>query len=637
MIISKAIFIVLFLFIEFVAFSQEILEPLISNPELEGQPVSAAHLKSASTKSLLLPFFDDFSNIKNIRPSDSLWNGNTVYVNAQYGKMPVSIGVASFDALDENGVLYANKSKSLFRADSLTSKPINLNYPGDKSIYLSFYYQPGGFGEIPEVSDSLFLQFWAPSQKKWHNVLKIPGISSASSPARNVFKLAMINVIDTAYLQDGFKFQFYNYASLIVANTPAGKNGNNDIWNIDYVYMNINRDLTDTIMRDAAIVYPIKSLLMEYESMPWRHFKADFMSSKTSLIVKNNNAFSSSIYQKYNIVETQSGEYYLNPPDNRRTLNEFQTDTLTSDIDSYIAGVSYPERIQDGADFRIKISLETDDDNSKKVNDTTEYHQIFSNYYAYDDGTSEIGYGIGGENAEGALIAYKFKLENPDSLQAITIFFNERIPSKLDADFDKRFTFCVWKDNGGVPDTAAIYREVVGEYPQGAAHWETIRLKKAIYLTSIFYIGIEQKSAYFPNIGYDVNRVSNDKLFFSTGPYIMPDGKTSGFWDKSKASSGALMIRPYVGKYSDVFNSARKISTTKFDIYPNPSSSFINIQSNTIPDKAKIEIIDLTGKLVLVGQYSGRQIDIRNLSNGLYLIRIQAANGAVFNSKFIKR
>ncbi len=57
------------------------------------------------------------------------------------------------------------------------------------------------------------------------------------------------------------------------------------------------------------------------------------------------------------------------------------------------------------------------------------------------------------------------------------------------------------------------------------------------------------------------------------------------------------------------------------DIYPNPSSGYINISSHEIIES--ISIIDFFGKIVLVDEnYDGNQINIKELKNGIYLAKI---------------
>ena len=128
------------------------------------------------TTPLQLPFVDDFSNYTGY-PNPNLWQDCYGYVNRTFAICPPNMGTVTLDALDENGRVYAYADREGFNADMLTSQPIRLDYnftsnhpmyAGD-SIYLSFYYQPGGgtlsglewerIGNKPEGHDSLILEF----------------------------------------------------------------------------------------------------------------------------------------------------------------------------------------------------------------------------------------------------------------------------------------------------------------------------------------------------------------------------------------------------------------------------------------------------------------------------------------------
>lgn len=67
-------------------------------------------------------------------------------------------------------------------------------------------------------------------------------------------------------------------------------------------------------------------------------------------------------------------------------------------------------------------------------------------------------------------------------------------------------------------------------------------------------------------------------------------------------------------------------------IYPNPTSGFIRLNTTSIP--VKIEIIDLLGKTVLKN-YKTKQIDISDLKNGVYYIKISFSSKRIIN-KIIK-
>jgi ELWxxDGT repeat protein len=69
--------------------------------------------------------------------------------------------------------------------------------------------------------------------------------------------------------------------------------------------------------------------------------------------------------------------------------------------------------------------------------------------------------------------------------------------------------------------------------------------------------------------------------------------------------------------------SINSISKTSVSVYPNPTSSFINIKSETAI--TKIEIFDLLGKQILTtGTQS--QLDVSNYQSGIYLLKLYSDN-----------
>ena len=68
-------------------------------------------------------------------------------------------------------------------------------------------------------------------------------------------------------------------------------------------------------------------------------------------------------------------------------------------------------------------------------------------------------------------------------------------------------------------------------------------------------------------------------------------------------------------------------------LYPNPTSDVLNIE--TQQKISKIEIYDLSGKLLKTADGKNKQVSVSQLNKGMYVIRIYTENGVV-NSKFIK-
>ena len=158
--------------------AQEVLTGLSYNPVLVNQEKN----KTKDATPIYLPFFDDFSNYTGY-PKSSLWADRQAFVNNSYPFCPPSIGVATLDALDENGMIYTHAETQAFGADTLTSNPIRMDYNNvyhrpmqiSDSVYFSFYYQPGGasrsyppvewerIGDKPETDDSLVVEFGYPT------------------------------------------------------------------------------------------------------------------------------------------------------------------------------------------------------------------------------------------------------------------------------------------------------------------------------------------------------------------------------------------------------------------------------------------------------------------------------------------
>ncbi|MCX6223597.1 MAG: hypothetical protein NTV01_02385, partial [Bacteroidia bacterium] len=244
--------------------AQERLVSVASNPVLmkSHRPVP---IKSGIPDTLQLPFLEDFSNSSPF-PDSNRWTDSNVYINRSFAINPPTCGVATFDAIDSSGAVYSHATVESFRADTLTSRPVNLFFPSDTTIYLSFYYQPQGLGDAPEPGDSLVVEFFAPESKRWSRIWSTPGT------ALHDFRIVMINITNSRFLQKGFRFRFSNYASLAPSYEPSLK-VNADHWNIDYVYLNKGRHYNDSIMKDASLVKPVGSLLLNYTAMPWEHFR----------------------------------------------------------------------------------------------------------------------------------------------------------------------------------------------------------------------------------------------------------------------------------------------------------------------------------------------------------------------------
>ncbi|MDD2634565.1 MAG: T9SS type A sorting domain-containing protein [Bacteroidales bacterium] len=559
--------------------------------------ISNRHTKALDT--INLPFFDDFSN-SYIYPDSTKWIDKFAYINKDYAVNPISMGVASLDAIDNFGAVYSHlPSLSSGIADYLTSAPINLELAVADSVYLSFFYQAGGNGNLPEVRDSLVLQFKSPTTD-WESVWNVAGGEVIDS-----FKLALIPIIDTVYLVKGFQFRLLNYAS-ISSNYEPSWIINTDVWNIDFVKLDKNRTWDDTLANDVAFIKDFGSKLIGWESVPWNHFK-DY----TGSLVNDSLTFS---YKSTYGTETMNV--------NRRViisdiLGDTPTYSMLEDNENilplqtleYTRPIPYnfTSSSEDSARFLLKGYLKIDGAEDYAIyrwNDTSYYYQNFYNYYAYDDGTAEKGYGISGQGTAYSSLACKFTPLKADTLKGVYIYFNQT----LNEANRKYFFLTIWGDNDGIPGDT-IYQKIGVKpfYSDEINGYLYYSLDTSIYIDTTFYIGWVKTTDDMLNCGYDLNNNAGSKVFYNV----------SGEW-QSSAYDGSMMIRPVFGYVKSPAAFKPEIVKSEYQIYPNPASDYVRIMSD-IPVEF-VQIYDATGRLVR--QFDGREeVFVGDLEQGTYFIR----------------
>lgn len=608
------------------AFAQAVLTDLQVNPVVAKKWQQVKAYRSSSSAKMVqpaldtLPFLDDFSK-ESVYPDSSMWIGRSVYVNRTYPVAPLSIGVATFDGVDSTGYPYDFTASGISTgvADRLTSIPINLGkYFAPDSVYFSFFYQSQGRGNAPEAADSLILQFKRPTTGTWDQVWAHKGyaiwdqnLNKALSKDTN-FHAVILPVIDTAYLHDGFQFRFINHATL---------SGNLDHWNIDYVYLKNNRTQADTIFEDVAFVYDPLSLLKKYQAMPWEQYIPSEL--KDSLTRR----LSTSIRNSYKVTKNTQYKYYI-------------YDNTPAKVDSFIAGsFNVDPYVPNGMctyapfanpPFKYVIPLLSDSEvytweNILKstpdfdgYNDTVRFYQKFYNYYAYDDGTAERGYGLSGTNPK---LAVRFTLNVADTLKAIKLFFNPLLTNTS----VYSFRLAVWADNGGLPGNL-IYKDsvVTPVYDKaGVNEFHNYRLSnEALVLApGTYYFGWMQTTVatQLLNVGFDLNINSQSNTFM----YL------SSSWQQSD-KNGTVMLRPVFGKSFSVAGiHTQQTADINFEVYPNPAQDMLNINFNDRFKLGNIQIsmIDMYGKTVWAeNNFTSTSIDVSHLAQGLYFLKVTGPN-----------
>jgi hypothetical protein len=86
-------------------------------------------------------------------------------------------------------------------------------------------------------------------------------------------------------------------------------------------------------------------------------------------------------------------------------------------------------------------------------------------------------------------------------------------------------------------------------------------------------------------------------------------------------------------------SSVTSFANQNISIFPNPASDFIQIQFQSSVENTRIELLDLSGRVVRSINTRNEQnmvLSVSDLSSGLYMISIQSANGIVSKPVMVK-
>ncbi len=625
-----------------IGLAQEVLLPLSGNPLLNKKKTARHQLKS-TVEAVKLPFIDDFSNYS-LYPDSNLWADNYVFVNTQFAINPPTIGVATFDALNQNGIIYPSALISQFSSDTLTSQPIRLDSvftPALKaiklsdSLYFSFYFQPAGgrgaawerLGDAPEAEDSLVLEFYCPvcqADTQWNRIWSTKGmpLDTIFKADSNYFKYVIIPINDTAkYYKNGFRFRFRNYSSLGNNIIPSWA-GNCDQWNIDYVYLGISRTINDTVRKDLTFIERAPSFLKNYQSMPASQFVASEINDTISNKISNLDGIAHASSYKYEI-RNQLGNVVANYDGGFFNIDSYWTNGYQQYNFHARPPVVYnfPLAVGTKSWYEIRhLFKEGISQDFRPQNDTNIFIQKFDDYYAYDDGTAENGYGL---TPAGSKLAYQFNLNKTDTLVAVEIYFN----STLNNSNLKYFNLCVWNDNGSGKPGDTIYRSnpILPIENTENNKFQKYILNRNLIVNGKIYVGMIQTTDDNLNIGFDRNTSSESHIFYNS----------SGNWNQSFLK-GSLMIRPVFGVEYLGINEMQKGNFT-FEIFPNPLKNDnlqIKLQSNTNIQNQdySLQIFDILGNKVYQSVFEN-QIMLSNFSNGVYFIKVSNVSDGIQQTK----
>lgn len=579
--------------------AQEIITPLRSNPLQAHQ--NAAFRIANQLDTLNLPFVDDFSNSQ-VSPAKSRWTDRFVFINMDMADGPPTLGVATFDGLNQFGVAYDIFSSTASGvADRLTSQALNLN--GDDaadSIYLSFFWQPAGLCDPPEATDSLTLDFFG-NDGIWHSVWAVTGTTNRP------FKQAFVGVKDSLFFHQGFRFRFTSHGNLT---------GNVDVWHLDYVRMARNRTSTDTLITDVGFKSRPTSLLNLYQEMPFKQFKADSVRYKAA----NHSVVARNLSEVRNVAYKFTTRNFLtNVVLVDAAFQSISPFPSLSDVTFSYANFPIGNAPSDSLTLQTTYLLQNNPD-FLASNDTVRRFQRFWNHFAYDDGTAETGYGL---NIIGGSIAYKFYVPTPDTLRGMWMYFTQAAENAALELFNLKVWSFIGENQFTGSESQLAQQELLRpRYADSLGQFMYFALDTPVVVRDSFYVGWQQLTPRLLNIGLDRNNDPQNVKWFNT----------QGQWNPSLIT-GSWMIRPVLGGPLVYPTAMPKITRLQTQVYPNPTSDYVHI--NCECEVVQWCIKDMTGRVVLQGVELSGPIAVGDLPSGMYLVEVNDKRGFYNRQKLI--
>lgn len=576
----------------------------------------------ARDEPLTLPFFDDFSTYRG-NPDTLLWakEGGT-FINNEFGLAPISLGFATFDGLDFQGNPYdfsgvVNTAVGL--TDTLVSCPIDLSgfSPAD-SVYISFYWQEEGFGENPDIEDSLRLQF-KDEQGVWRTAWKQTG-GEATLP----FSQVLVGLKSPDYFFEAFQFRFQSFGR---------QSGAYDVWHLDYVYMNSNRSYDDFYTDEIACSQNPNFILNRYTAMPVNQFFANPSNEIASQLKTTINNLS------------QPSE--IDAPSYRCILTDLRSNTEIAELANTAAFVIQGDErdfeitadipadvlnpTTDALEIEAKFILSTGDNTSQippidlRRNDTITSLTVLDDYYAYDDGSAEYGAGV---NQRFGQVAVRFELNEPDLLTDVLIHITQLERNLI----GQTFNLVVWESIGGAQDSILYKVNVPIRYAEERNGLLSINeiLQEISSLNSFepveiegeFYIGWEQTVNDLMTVGYDRNNDASSEIFFNVG------NEWSSF-EAEEEERGSLLIRPVFGEATVITAQDPEPEEFQFTVFPNPTQDRLFMKGD-LP--FRVDILDAQGVLCKSASLQDvpgtiQEVSLANLPSGLYLLKAYYQSG----------
>ncbi len=459
------------------------------------------------SQSITLPFFDDFSLNKTSIPNPKLWKNGGVSINNTFPINQPSVNVATFDSRNAAGIPYNFSNKFAYGStDTLTSVAIDLSgLVAKDSVYLSFYWEAKGLGELPDSDDSLVVSFLN-NKNQWKTIWRQEGIS------KDAFTQKILAVNQAEYLHKNFQFRF---------ETRGRQSGAFDMWHVDFVYLNKQRRLKDIYTQDIALRGFKNSYLKRYSAMPLRQYLVNpsaETNSSMEVLVSALQRNARLVNFTWTVSDTVSKSILLN----ERGGNETVTTPNPSNKKNNVPVFSTFSQKQAVLKFTQKIAYEGSGttivpDSTNNIpdalllsNDSVSVYTPLLDYYAYDDGTAETG-----ADTDQTLgkVAVKFALNRADTVNAVRFNFTPYFKD-IAGQF---FLLQITESANGKPAKVLHQQSVRVRYPSEINGFVEYPLDMNIAVKDTFFVSWTKVNEDVIGVGVDKNSDFGSNIYYSLG------------------------------------------------------------------------------------------------------------------------
>lgn len=586
----------------------------------------------ADTLDLGEGFVDDFSGLSPY-PERAYWLDRQVFVNRTLAVNPPTLGVATFDGLDETGTPYGG---GYGVSDALTSGYINLSPSaiGPTDVFLSFFIQPKGMGYSMQKDDSLVVEFKAPdgTWKRVDAFTQDTFYTFWQSPQQFSFHWYKL---DSEFLFNGFQFRFLNYSPNSKTMEP---------WHLDMVRLQPRIVPPDQRFDDMSFITLPPGILNRYTAMPWSHFKghvADEIRQEYGFTVRSN--FNTAVSLDESRISVREAPFNTSP-DLLPLITTFDATNFNPGEQKsglrVLPQVNVEDMVQSlealpEADNRVMINRYTlnpgkdqDDVPGLLRNDTVDFLTVFGDYFAYDDGSAEqrILPGNTGER-----LAVRFTANTDDTLRAVMMHIPHYPGSYPASNFRLQVYIGQLDDEPEYEQTfqKTFYADQLFDTLQGFTTFVLLDVtgteRTPLFIPEgDFFIGWETNFTPVP-VGFDRNSPgAAQHLFFrSAQDWVLLDTVST------YAYKGAVMLRPIMGNVMPVHtpNSTGQPSVTDYpavSVFPNPTAGAVFVTADQIvaEESYSAELVDEQGRVIRRWASVPRQFSLQSDPPGWYVLRV---------------